>query len=257
MNLTKRWIAVATVVAIALVAGCSGGEEAEGKKPSKGPTTTSLSDCVVKDTLPENAPEGAEQSTTTSIVQKCLDDAFTATVGDKGSQALKDLSADQVLGFGHGLCAYAAALGADPSRAPSYKELIASTAGSWKVEPEVVEEMLGFAGTLCPNQLEPILTLKNQVGSVEITLEAAGSGSMTVSYAGPDGGPVQDTVSSPWTSSIRFDDPTDVRFSVTAEGGPVTCTIRANDKQVTTATVTDGLTAECAASASDIRDAAG
>lgn len=236
--------------------GCSDGDKAEGKKPST--TTTALSDCVVQDTLPEDAPEGAkQQATTTSIVQQCLDDAFTAAVSEKGSADVKDLSPEQLLGFGHGLCAYAQALAADPSKAPTYKELLASTAASWKVEPAVVEEMLGFAGSLCPDQLGPILGLKEQVGTVEITMEATGGGTLNVTYTGPDGGQVQDAVASPWTHVVRFDAPTDFRVSVTAESGEVTCSLKADDHQVTTATAGEGQAAECAASAADIRTAAG
>lgn len=254
MSRARGLVIVGTVGLLFAFVGCSSGEKAEGKKPAT--TTTAVSDCVVADSLPENAPEGAAEATTTSIVQKCLDDAFVAAVSGNGSKALKDLSKDQVLGFGHGLCAYAQSLAVDPARSPTYAELIKSTSESWGVQASVVEEMIGFAGTLCPNQLAPILALKKEVGTVMITFEGTGSGALTVSYTGPDGVAVDSVVQTPWTTSVRFDEPTDIRLSVSAEGGGASCTIKANDHQVTTANGKDDAPAECSVTATDIREAA-
>lgn len=258
MRVTYRSVATVVVALLCLIvaASCSGGtdDKAEGKKPST--TTTALSDCVVSSPPPGDAQDGASEATTTSILQQCLDDAFTTAVAGNGSKAVRGLSADQVLGFGHGLCTYARSLAADPARSPDYDDFITSTSASWGVKPSVVEEMIGFAGSLCPNQMEPILALKKQVGAVLITAEGTGVGALTVSYTGPDGTAVESVVQSPWTNSVRFEEPTDFRLSVAAEGGEAVCTIKANDHQVTTVAGKDGAPAECSATAADIREAA-
>lgn len=242
-------------ILLATAVGCSTGERAVGKKSDGSTTTTSPADCVRSS--PADPNDLSNQATTTSIVQQCLEDAFLAVAADTGTEAVRALSRDQTLAFGHGLCAYAQALASDLSSVPSYREFVASTSASWGVDKQVVEDMIPLSESLCPGQLAPILALKASKGTVEVTWNATGTGPLRVTYTGPDGSEIVDTVASPWTHVVRFESTVDVRISVQASGGSATCSIESNGNELNAATGSEGSAAECAASAGDIRNAAG
>lgn len=245
-------IAVLATVAV-VAAACTGGDDkAEGKKPS---TTTTSPDCVISDPPPVDAPEGAAESTTTSILQKCLDATFKDVIEGKGSEALKKLGAERQMALGQGLCAYAQALAADPTNLPRYSSFIESTAKSWDVKEAVVEEMVGAADALCPGKMNLLKELESNVGAVELSLEVTGGGTLSITFTGPDGTEVADTATTPWMHVVRFDQPTDFELHATAESGEVACTVMADDDQVTSNTAEAGKTVSCSASADDIRKA--
>lgn len=257
-----RSLAVLAVVGtLALVlGGCTGGDDdkAEAEKPTDSAPATAPADCVVQATpSADDAVEGPGVVPTTSIVQSCLDDAFVAAVEDQGSKALRKLPAEQVLGFGHGLCAYATALSADPANAPTYDELVKSTSASWKVETTVFTEVLGLAATLCPGQLQPVLDLRSQAGAgtVEVELGATGSAPMDVRYTGPDGNEMTSSAQTPWTQLIRLDTAADFTFTVTATDGEVSCTLTVKGEEVTSDAGDKNAPADCSASAAELRAA--
>lgn len=255
-------LSVLIAVAVALVPACSGEDKAEGKKPKTPVTTTTLpADCIVTGSgAPPEGPDGGAGETiapTTSILQKCLDKAFTEQVAKNGSAGLKKRSKDQLLGFGAGICAYARALAADPSKAPTYDELVKSTSASWKVKPSEFEEILTFAGVLCPNDLKPVLDLKAQAGggAVQLELSAASASEMEVTYQAPDGTRITGKVQTPWTQAVTLDAPVDYPFTVKVGDGEATCVLKVKEQQVKTATATKDKPADCSATAAELRSA--
>lgn len=261
MQVLKRALVVFSAILLVAGASCSGGDEAEGKKPSKSTTTTLPEDCVIKDSgTPVEGPDaeaGATIAPTTSILQTCLDKAFKQQVTQHGSAALKKLSSDQVLAFGAGICAYSRALAADPSKAPTYDELVKSTSASWKVKPSEFEEILTFAAVLCPNDLNAVLDLKTQAGggSVPLELSAASASEMTVTYQAPDGSSVTGPAQTPWTQSVTLQGPVDYPFIVKVSDGEATCTVKVKDTEVKTATGGKDEPADCSVTAAELRDA--
>ena len=123
---------------------------ATAPKPAKTTTTSTPKDCVISapagpgatpdsgeptDTQSPDSPDGPQAPesavvTTTSILQKCLDDAFMSVIKEQGSKQLGKVPKDQVLAFGHGLCTYAQTVAADPANMPTYSALVDSTSQS-------------------------------------------------------------------------------------------------------------------------------
>lgn len=269
--------AIAALSVFVLVAGaCSGGDGAKVAKPATTTTTTTPADCIISGPVGEAAPpSGGDQAgtespdgpqapesavvTTTSILQKCLDDAFMSAVKDQGSKQLGKVPKDQVLAFGHGLCTYAQTVAADPAHMPTYSALVDSTSQSWGVKPAVFEEVLGFAVALCPEQLKPILDLKADAGggAVELELSASSASPIDVNYMGPDGNELTNQVQTPWTQAIRLDHPTDYRFTAKASDADVACGVSVNGKVIKSAKADKGKAADCSVTTAEIRDANG
>lgn len=267
--------AVAALSVFVLLAGaCSGGDDAKEAKPAKTTTTTLPKDCIISAPAGDGAtqgpgePSGAENPegrpapesavvTTTSILQRCLDGAFMSVIKEQGSKELGKVPKDQVLAFGHGLCTYAQTVGADPANIPTYDELVKSTSQSWGVKPAVFEEVLGFAVTLCPEQLKPILELKANAGggAVELELSASSAAPIDVTYLGPDGNELTNQVPTPWTQAIRLGNPTDYRFTAKASDADVSCGVSVKGKVIKSAKADKGKAADCSVTAAELREA--
>lgn len=246
---------VVVVVALALAASaCTGGEENADDDERRPTTTTSLPDECEGVEVAAPTDDDADSATTTTLPQSCANAVFTSLVEEQGSEELQKLDVDQQLGFGHGMCAYAAALKRNPDDAPSYDELINSTSESWGTSTEVVEEVLGLAANLCPGELDPILDLRANPTEITVEMTGTGSGELAVTYTTPDGGNLQDTVDSPWEQQVILDEAVEVRVAVSGKG-EVTCSFSVNGEELAEETVTDD-EAICTASAAQVRDAA-
>lgn len=275
-----RACAIAALSVSVLVAGaCSGGDDAKEAKPAKTTTTTLPKDCIISAPAGDGAPQNPDEPTdtqspaspggpqapesavvtTTSILQKCLDDAFMSVIKEQGSKQLGKVPKDQVLAFGHGLCTYAQTVAADPANMPTYSALVDSTSQSWGVKPAVFEEVLGFAVALCPEQLKPILDLKANAGggAVELELSASSSSPIDVTYMGPDGNELTNQVQTPWTQAIRLDHPTDYRFTAKASDADVACGVSVKGKVIKSAKADKGKAADCSVTTAELRDANG
>lgn len=250
------WIAVGLAALVTISVGCTGGE-ADRDKPEKASTSTLLPPECDDVVAPADEKGKPNPSTTTTLPPNCADAVFVQVVTDEGSDELKEIDGDRLLGFGRGLCAYGATLAADPKVAPTYDELVESTSKSWEVSTNSVEEVLGFAATLCPGDLDPILKLRDDVGAVTVEMAVSGQGKLHVTYVSPDGGSIQDDVTAPWVHEVVLDPVTDFRLVATSEGGNVTCAISVKDTEVTkTSADKKGSEAVCEAPASELRAAA-
>jgi hypothetical protein len=255
--MTRRTIwnlaALFAVMAVVAVAGCTGGDDNADEKPKPTTTTSLPEECDGAD-VAAPAEEDAASATTSTLPQDCADAVFTSLIEEDGSEELRALDAEQQLGFGHGMCAYAAALKANPDDAPSYDELVTSTSESWGTSTEVVEEVLGLAANLCPGQLDPILDLRTNPTKITVEMSGTGSGELAVTYTTPDGGNLQDSVQSPWEQQVILDEAVEVRVAVSGKG-EVTCSFSINGERLAEETVTDD-EAVCTATAAQVRDAA-
>ncbi len=217
------------------------------------PDETPAQDAPAAD-APESA--GDDRSTQTTLPPRCADALFGVAVEQSGSQEIKDLDADRRLGFAHGACAFASALVVEGTEPPTYKEFVATTAASWDVSPEVVEEIVELAATLCPGQLAPLTDLQTGASEVTLRLQVTGTGTAQVSYQAPDGTTVHDEVSLPWDHEVTLPAPTDFRLSARIPDGEASCSVMIGDVEVVEHTATPGEEAACAATANELRAAA-
>lgn len=231
-------------VVLALLPGCSDDKASDGDDSAT--TTTEL---------PE-ACQGLESSgPTTSLPDQCADAIYAQTLGDSGSKEVQELTEDQRIGFGRGICAYAKALALDPTQAPTYSDLIESNATSWGVSKDVVEEIIDTAGQLCPADLVTVLDLRKDVDAVRVDLAVGGTGTATVRYTLPDGTTHDEQITPVWERSLTLRDPIDVQVVARADGdGTVTCSIAVGDEELES---NDEASNEvtCSATADEIRSA--
>ena len=268
---TSRWLTVATVAALALLAGCTSSNSDDDDAATASTTTTTElpPECeeFAADALRPTDPEqgegrstttapGDDAPTQTTLPPRCADALFGVAVEQSGSAELQELDAERRLGFAHGACAYASALTVDGTEPPTFKEFVATTAESWDVSPALVEEIVQLAGNLCPGQLAPLTDLQSGASQVTLRLQVTGTGTAQVSYQGPDGTTLQDEVSVPWDHEVTLGAPTDFRLSARIPDGEASCSIMVDDEVVVEETTTPGEEVACAVSAGDLRDAA-
>ncbi len=231
-------------VVLTLLAGCSDDDPSDGDGAAA--TTTSL---------PE-ACQGLDSSgSTTSIPDQCADAIYSQSLDDNGSKEVKELTEEQRIGFGRGICAYAKALALDPTQAPTYSDLIESNAKSWGVSKDAVEEIIDTAGQLCPADLVTVLDLRKDVDATRVDLSVGGTGTATVNYTLPDGTTHEEQITPVWERSLTLRDPIDVQVVARADGdGKVTCSIAVGEKKLQ---AKDDASNEvtCAATADEIRSA--
>lgn len=255
-----RWLAVLGLVSVLAAVSCTGGDDAVEAPDEEEATSTSLPPECEGVQPPEDASaessDESKSSTTTTLPADCLNAVFAGIVADEGSEELTELEQDQLLGFGQGICAYASALEADPDNAPTYDELVASTSGSWGVSEKAVEEVLGFASTLCPGKLDPILSLRDDVGTITVQMTVSGATPVKVSYTSPDGDSLQDDIESPWEHEVILDPSSDFRLTASSAEGEVSCSVSVKGERQVNETAGKSEEAECALSSAQLREAA-
>lgn len=213
-----------------------------------------------KDEATDNKPatdesEAGQIPLTRSV--ECGQAVFLASIESSGSDVLKKTDEDQLLGYGHGICSYSRSIAENPLLAPSYKELIASTADSWGVDESVVEEVINHANELCPGQLEPLQEMKKNVGSVDVHLAVTGEPPFLITYTSPGGDAMQQEIDvTPWEHQVTFQAPADVTLTASSESGSVTCTVMVNDKELVRQEAADGEEADCSVSGAQVHEAA-
>ena len=243
-----------TTTTTALPAECEEFADEVLRPGAEAPDTPSEAD-EAPDSAPETADEG-ERPTQTTLPPRCADALFSVAVEQSASDEVKELDPERRLGFAHGVCAYAAALTIDGTEPPTYKEFVATTAESWEASPEVVEEIVEQAATLCPGQLAPLTDLQTGASELTLRLQVTGTGTAQVSYLAPDGTTVHDEVSLPFDHEVTLPAPSDYRLSGRIPDGAAECSIMIGDTVVVEHTTTPGEEVVCAATGSELRAAA-
>lgn len=222
----------------ALALGACGGNE---ETVDEAPPTTSLRDLV------RERCAGSDFSAGVVVSEACEDASFAALVAEQASEELRAIDRPRQVGFARSLCATGAVMLNAPGAIPNYSTLLSNTAASWGVSVSVVEEILAFGQQLCPDEIAPLLELRESDGPYEFRLIAASAGEFTVNYTLPDGTPSTDTASKYWEMPTHLFSVIGLEVEVTAAGGgEVRCAIEAADVVVVSETGTD--TVKCAAS---------
>lgn len=254
-------LAITAVTLVAVLAGCTSNRRDDTADEEKKATTTTV--------LPEACEEAAKQAqeppsvdestgevTATTLPPACADALFGIAVGESASDALKELPEAELLGYAHGACAFAAALTVEGTEAPTYQEFVETTSESWGQSPEVVEEIVTLAATLCPGQLAPLTDLATGASKVTLRLQVIGKGIAQVTYQGPGGDTLNDEVTTPWDHEVTLDAPAEFRLSARIPDGAASCSIMVGATLVVEQETTPGEEVVCAATASELRDAA-
>lgn len=262
MNRTspKKTALGATVVVLLVLSGCTTKKDDAQDEDAKAPTSTSLpaecEEAAARQAEAAGADGTDEVATSTTLPPTCADALFNVAVDEGGSKELKALPASDRLGYAHGMCAFAQALLGEEAVAPTYKELVATTSESWGVDPPLVEEVIDLSATLCPGQMQPVLDLQTGASQITLRLQVTGNGRALVSYLAPDGTSLSDEVTVPWDHEVTLESATDFRLSARIPDGEATCSIMIDDKTVAEQNAGPGEESVCAATASELRDAA-
>lgn len=203
----------ALLVAVAVVAGCSGSDGGSAapavRQPLSDPVSTTqppeCDDFLLGGAVP--SPECA-----TARLEQALDHRSTAGLGD--------LSIDEATKRADAVCATVAA---SPPELSTRANMVRSVIDDVEnLSPQAIGELVDLARNVCPNEFREIDIAPAFFGSLRIAYIVEGVGPVRVVTTSPNGEMSEESVTAPWRREVDLDRPTDLRVDAyfdTAENG--------------------------------------